>query len=83
MIKQNLISEREDIDEIKITLNNLRDMIDDVKDLIVECRDEDGNLDDKAISTIKKSYKETLKKILQIADLESKNYDLTLDERIE
>lgn len=83
MIKQNLISEREDIDEIKITLNNLRDMIDDVKDLIVECRDEDGNLDDKAVTIIKKSYKETLKKILQIADLEIKYYDLTLDQRIE
>ena len=82
MIKQNLINERQDVEEIKITLNNLRNMIDDVKDLIVDCRDEDGNLDNKAVSTIKKSYKETLKKILQIADLDSKYYDLTLDERI-
>ena len=82
MIKQNLMNERQDIEDIKETLKSLRKMIDDVKSLITECRDEDGNLDDKAIYTIKKSYKETLKKILQKVDLESKYYELTLDERI-
>ena len=82
MIKQNLINERQDVEDIIFTLRSLINMLEDVKNLIIDCRDEDGNLDYKAISAIKKTYKETLKEILQKVDLESKYYELTLDERI-
>ena len=82
MIKQNLINERQDVEDIMFTLNSLRNMIDNVKNLIIDCRDADGDLDNKAISAIKKTYKKTLKEILQKVDLESKYYELTLDERI-
>ena len=82
MIKQNLINERQDVEDIKETLNSLRNMIDNVKDLIVDCMDEDGNLDHKAIYTIKKIYMRTLREISHKVDLESKYYKLTLDERI-
>lgn len=82
MIKQNLINERQDVEDIEFTLDCFRCMINDVHCLIDDCKDENGELNNKAISAIKKSYKETLKKILQKADLESKYYELTLDERI-
>ena len=82
MIKQNLINERQDVEDIEFTLDILRTMINDVHCLIDDCRDEDGNLDNKAIYTIKRTYKKTLKEILQKVDLESKYYKLTLDERI-
>lgn len=82
MIKQNLINERQDVEDIEFTLKSLRKMIDDVKCLINHCKDEDGEIIDETIPEIKKFYKETLKKILQKADLESKYYELTLDERI-
>lgn len=82
MIKQNLINERQDVEDIEFTLDCLIYMIYDVKGLIDDCRDDDGELDDKAISAIKKLYKKTLKEISQKADLESKYYELTLDERI-
>lgn len=82
MIKQNLINERQDVEDIEEALNSLKYMIDDVRIFINYCRDDNGELDDKAVSAIKHFYKETLKKILQKADLESKYYNLTLDERI-
>ena len=81
MIKQNLINERQDVEDIEEALNSLRKKIDIVQSLIDDCRD-DGELDIKIISAIKNSYKEALKKILQKVDLESKYYELTLDERI-
>ena len=82
MIKQNLINERQDVEDIEFTLKSLRKMIDTVQSLINHCKDENSEIIDEYIPEIKKSYKETLKKILQKADLESKYYELTLDERI-
>lgn len=82
MIKQNLINERQDVEDIEEALNSLRKMIDTLQIFIHYHMDDNGELDDKAISFIKKSYKETLKKIKQKVDLESKYYELTLDERI-
>ena len=81
MIKQNLINERQDVEDIEFTLDILRTMINDVHCLIDDYRD-DGELDYKAISAIKKTYKKTLKEIKQKVDLESKYWKLTLDERI-
>ena len=82
MIKQNLINERQDVEDIEFTLDILRTMINDVHCLIDDCKDENGELDHKAISAIKKTYKKTLEAIKQKVDLESKYWKLTLDERI-
>ena len=82
MIKQNLINERQDVEDIEFTLKSLRKMIDTVQSLINHCKDKDGEIIDETIPEIKKSYKETLKKILQKVDLDIKYYELRLDERI-
>lgn len=82
MIKQNLINERQDVEDIEEALNSLREDIDELLDYIEDRKDENSEIIDEYIPEIKKSYKETLKKILQKADLESKYYELTLDERI-
>ena len=82
MIKQNLINERQDVEDIEEALNTIMEDIIELLDYIEDCKDEDGEIIDETIPEIKKSYKETLKKILQKADLESNYYELTLDERI-
>ena len=77
--------EKKDLDEIEDALNSLEYMINDVKGLIDDYRDE---IDDpksnetlSLIAQIKYSYKETLKAILQKADLEKRYWDLTPYER--
>lgn len=82
MIKQNLINERQDVEDIEEALNSLREDIDELLDYIEDRKDENSEIIDEYIPEIKKSYKETLKKIKQKADLESKYYELTLNERI-
>lgn len=82
MIKQNLINERQDVEDIEEALNTIMEDIIELLSCIEDCKDENSEIIDEYIPEIKKSYKETLKKIKQKADLESKYYELTLDERI-
>lgn len=82
MIKQNLINERQDVEDIEEALNTIMEDIIGLLSCIEDCKDENSEIIDEYIPEIKKSYKEILKKILQKVDLESKYYDLTLDERI-
>lgn len=77
--------EKRDLDQIEDALNSLKYMIDDVKGLIDDYRDE---IDDPKsnetldlIAEIKYNYKETLKAILQKADLEKRYWELTPYER--
>ena len=85
MLKELTEREKRDLDQIEDALNSLKYMIDDVKGLIDDYRDE---IDDpksnetlSLIAQIKYSYKETLKAILQKADLEKRYWDLTPYER--
>lgn len=85
MLKELTERERRDLDQIEDALDSLKYMIDDVKGLIDDYRDE---IDDpksnetlSLIAQIKYSYKETLKAILQKADLEKRYWDLTPYER--
>lgn len=81
-----LKNEKQDVEDIEDSINTLKNYLDDIqvviddyKDKVDDLNDEDAELE---ISNIIESYKETLKAILQKADLESKYYELTLDERI-
>ena len=85
MLKELEKREKKDLDEIEDALNSLEYMINDVKGLIDDYRDE---IDDpksnetlSLIAEIKYYYKETLKAILQKADLEKRYWDLTPYER--
>ena len=85
MLKELTEREKRDLDQIEDALNSLEYMINDVKGLIDDYRDE---IDDpksnetlSLIAQIKYSYKETLKAILQKADLEKRYWDLTPYER--
>lgn len=85
MLKELEKREKKDLEEIEDALDSLKYMIDDVKGLIDDYRDEidDPKNNDtlSLIAQIKYSYKETLKAILQKADLEKRYWELTPYER--
>ena len=81
-----LKNEKQDVEDIEMSLLLFMHYIEDVQGVIWDYKDKANDLNDEdaeiEISNIKESYKETLKEILQKANLELAFWNLSMDERI-
>lgn len=86
MIKQNLINEKQDVEDIEMSLLLFMHYIEDVQGAIYDYKNKADDLNDEdaeiEISNIKETYKGILREILQKGNLELAYWSLSMDERI-